>query len=98
MKKPIDVAFDQSNGAFYIWVAMITDYDNKRDDVNVTRCDHQAFTSYGAAMAFYAPWASPKGWYKEKVRGSDIEVMDLKPENPWNAYRLELHQLLLMEK
>ncbi len=98
MKQPIPVEFDPSNSSFYIFVAVVFIWDMAADQVKRRQLDATAFTNKGGAMNFYSCHGNPDGWKREKVDGSEVDVLDLNPGNPWNAYRLELHQLLLLEK
>lgn len=98
MKQPIEVEFDPSNSCYYVWVALVYDHDISRDNASEKHLDHMAFTTRGAAMSFYSPHGDPDGWKVEKENGSNVDVLDLLPGNPWNAYRLELHQLLFLER
>jgi len=98
LKQPIAVEFDPSNKSYYVFVALMFSWNPSEDETKKLKLDNMAFTSKGAAQNFYSSHGDPDGWRIENQSGSDIDILDLNPGNPWDAYKVEIHQLLLMEK
>jgi hypothetical protein len=100
LRKPIEVEFDMSNGQHYVYVAMLHFYDPSADEKLTANLDVQVFTNLGGAQAFYKHMGEKgKDWYIENPSKSDqCWSLDLDPSNPHKAYKVTLHELLLVKR
>lgn len=99
-KKAIEVEFDLSNSTYYVYVAMLHVYDPSADEKLTANLDVQAFTTLGAGQAFYKHMGEKgKDWYVENPSKSDqCWSLDLDPSNPHKAYKVTLHEVLLVKR
>lgn len=100
LKKPIEVEFDSSNGQHYIFIAQLWFYDTSADVAMTNRPDVQAFASLGAAHAFYAHMgAKGADWVIENPNMvNQCWSLELAINNPHGAFKVTIHELLLVKR
>lgn len=100
-KRPIRVEFDESNQSFYVYLAVIWGYHADTHEHH-SSIWHSAFTSLGAAQAFFAPHADPGinggQWIIEEVNNERHWSLYLRPDNDLSGYCIVLHETLLLER
>lgn len=97
VRRNILTQYDTSNQSYYIFVPTVYWWKPEDDEPRVKKLWHAAFTSLGAAQAFFSHMGTEKGWYQEKVDGSNVWHLDLDPKNPLGAYLVTIHETLLSE-
>ncbi len=89
--RPVNVEYDASNLSCYVYVAIVFIYDTSADQPRERRIEAVAYPTQLKAMMAYAAYGD---WKQAKPGGTWF--IDLRADNPWKGYKLELHQMVLL--